>query len=292
MASSVKIAQVMTCMCSDIYQDERDGLSSKEIDAILETGRAWDLSSTLSCGGVALFPHTYLSVCASYIAACVHGALDSGADHVLALGVLHSFTDEFLAARAKERARHDLSDFALRGVHGPKMQRGEYWKSEYSLLSFVFLWNEEIKRRGIKPPKLSLRFPYLVNRQPQTLPGISELEAIAKDACLVATGDFCHHGVAYGTDKEHALTGKKALEYAKSSINDNLNVLMTGDYAQYYEHCLQVRSDSFDVGSIIYHLRGLLEPTVHDVGICDTSLLYEGTPSPSWVAPALIELKK
>src|SRR6266446_1234081 len=106
-------------LCTDIYQEERHALSREEIDAILDAGRAWELSKWLSSGGVALFPHTYLSACGPYIAACVHGALDSGADHVLALGVLHSSTDELSAARARERAHGDLSAITLRGVHGP-----------------------------------------------------------------------------------------------------------------------------------------------------------------------------
>lgn len=279
----------MTCECTSIYQDERDRLSSKEIDAILESGRAWDLSKTLDEHGVALFPHSYLSTCAPYMAACVHGALDSGSDHVLVLGVLHSFSEELFAARRLERLRHDLSHIHLRGVHGPRMQRGNYWKTEYSLLSFLFLWNEEVKRRGIKPPKLSIRFPYLVNREPHTLPGIVELEKIAKDACLLATADICHHGVAYGTKAEDVFVGEKALDYAAKSIQDNLNILMTGDFEAYYNHCIQISSDSYDVAPIIYHLRGPLTPKMLDFAINDTSLFYEGTPTPSWVAGALIE---
>ncbi len=282
----------MTCVCTGIYQDERDRLSSKDIDLILDSGRAWDLSKTLDEHGVAIFPHSYLSVCAPYIAACVHGALDSGSDHVLVLGVLHSFSDVLFAARRLERAHQDLSNFPLRGVHGPRKQRGDHWKAEYSLLSFIFLWNEEVKRRGIKPPKLTIRFPYLVNREPHTLPGIHELERIAKDACLIATSDICHHGVAYGAKPEDVLVGEAAYEYAGKSISDNLKLLMTGDLERYYEHCIKISSDSYDVCPIIYHLRGALRPKILEYAISDTSLFYAGTPTPSWVAAALIELKK
>lgn len=282
----------MPCLCSDVYQRERDILTAKQIDDLLLAGRAWDLSETLSCGGIAVFPHTYLAACGSYIAACVHAALDSGADHVLALGVLHSFSDLLLVARAKERAGEDLSGNALRGVHGPRMRRGEYWKAEYSLLSFLFLWKEEIKRRGIKAPKLSIRFPFLVNKDPQSLPGMRELEAIAKDACLVATSDFCHHGVAYGCAKERALTGDAAKKHALESIQEHLQILTSGDLAKFYQHCQAIRSDSYDVGPLIQYLRAPISAQVLDVTLVDTSELYDGAPKPSWVAASLIKLDK
>ncbi len=285
-------ASTIACLCADVYQDERDRLSSKQVDDILHAGRKWDLSKTLSSGGVAIFPHTYISQCGAYIAACVHGALDSGADHVVVLGVLHSFIDVLCAARAKEKVGEDLLDSVLRGIHGLGLDRGEYWQQEYSLLSFIFLWDEEVKRRGIKAPKLTLRFPYLVNKDPKTLPGINELEALAKDACLIATSDFCHHGVAYGVPKEQAKTGLKAVRYAKKTIQEHLGILQTGDLARFYNHCHEIRSDSFDVGTMLCHLRGHLRPTVCDVTIVDTSALYEGTPSPSWVAASLVKLEK
>lgn len=282
----------MIMSCLEAYQQERDQLSTEEINAILQAGRRWNFGKNLASGDVVIFPHTYLHVCAAQIAASVHGALDSGADQVLALGVLHSLTDEFVAARAKEKAMKDLSDLPYWGVHGPRIDRGPYWKSEYSLLSFCFLWDEEIKRRGIKAPKLTLRFPYLVNRQPDKLPGIKELEAMAKDACIVATCDFCHHGVAYGMTQQTTLTGQAALSFAKRNIETNLQILQMGDLGKYYQHCQEIRSDSLDVCSVLYHLRGSMNGTLLDLALGDVAPLFEGNPSPSWVAAALIHLQK
>lgn len=285
-------AVTMPCLCSDIYQHERDILTAKQIDAVLLAGRAWDLSKTLISGGIAVFPHTYLSACGPYIAACVHAALDSGADHVLALGVLHSFSEVLLSARANELAGADLSGNPLRGIHGPRMRRGDYWKAEYSLSSFLFLWKEEVKRRGIKAPKLSMRFPFLANKNPQSLPGMCELEAIAKDACIVATSDFCHHGVAYGCTKEQALTGEGAQNHALECIQEHLHILKSGDLAKFHKHCKSIRSDSYDVGPTMQHLRGPLSPKVLDITLVDTSALYQGAPKPSWVAASLVQLDK
>lgn len=279
-----------TCLCSGVYQDERDGLTTAQIDTILHSGRRWDLSSATKSGGAVVFPHTYILECGAYIAACVHAALDSGADHVLALGVLHSFPDALFRARNQEKQGADVSGSVLRKVHGPHAVCGNYWKNEYSLLSFIFLWNEEIKRRGVRAPKLSIRFPYLVDKNPATLPGIKELESIARDACIVATADFCHHGVAYNTENPYELND--GIEFAKGCIEDHLTILGTGDYGRYYQHCLDIRSDSFDVGPVLHHLVGSFSPDVLDMVLVDTAPLYEGFVSPSWVAASLVKLDK
>lgn len=282
----------MKVTCFLEYEEERKRLSSQQIDAILEAGRRWDLSPALSRGGVAIFPHTYLHVCGDQIASCVHAVLDSGIDQVLALGVLHSTTRQFQSARARERAHDDITDLDIRGVHGPNLRRGSYWKDEYSLLSFAFLLKEECRRRGKKPPKLKLRYPYLVNRDPRSLPGIKELERIAKDSCIVATIDFCHHGLAYGMKKEETYTGAKALQFARKNIETNLRELQVGNFERYYQNCLDIRSDSFDVGPMIYHLRGPMKTSILDVKLVDASMLFEGNPSPSWVAASLVKAEK
>lgn len=277
------------CNCTAIYQRERDRLTPQQIDKLLDSGRTWQLSSTLESGGTLIFPHTYLASCGSFIAACVQAALDTGTDHVLALGVLHAANEPLIEARRKERLGEDLVGHPLRGVHGPQHDMGYFWQKEYSLLSFEFLWNEEIKRRGIKPPRLSLRYPYLVNRSPKSLPGVAELEAIAKDACVVATSDFCHHGVAYGTLAEKTLVDDEGLAFARKNIEKHLQLLENGDFAAHYKHCLQIKSDSYDVSPMLYHLLGPLKATVCDSLLIDTSELYEGL-APSWVAASLVKM--
>jgi hypothetical protein len=284
--------KVLPCHCAGIYQKERDSLSEKQIDEILLSGRKWDLTSTLRAGGAVAFPHTYLALCGSHIAAAVHAALDTGSDHVLLLGVLHSFKEKLAEARMSERTGIDVSKHALRGVHGPDLPFGSHWKDEYSLLSFIFLWNEEIKRRGIKAPKLTQRYPYLVNQHPESLPGIQELQAIAKDAVVVATSDFCHHGLAYGTPKTKCLVGEEAIEYAKNSLTKQFDILKTNDLAAFYQQAFDVRSDSFDVSPVIRHLCGPCTGSILDLAIVDTTPLYEGNLSPSWVAASLVQFTK
>ncbi len=64
----------------------------------------------------------------------------------------------------------------LWGIQGPGLSGREEWKNEFSLANFMFLFEEEVKRRGIKSPQLIVRYPYLVGGKPELLPGIDELQ--------------------------------------------------------------------------------------------------------------------
>src|SRR5919109_1656476 len=70
----------------------------------LERGREWDLAPTLASGGVVVFPHAGVADCGHQVAAAIHGCLDSGADRVIVISVLHAFTDEMQEARTRVSA--------------------------------------------------------------------------------------------------------------------------------------------------------------------------------------------
>jgi hypothetical protein len=283
----------MRSKCYNDYLRERQSLKAIEIDRLLERGRKWNLAPVLTSGGIVAFPHTFLHSCGGYIASAVHAALDSGSDRVLALGVLHSTTPEQMAARRSERENSDVSNHELRGIYGPDLANSKRLFDEYCLLSFLFLWEEEIKRRNVKPPKLYCRYPYLANRSPETLPGIEELKILANDAVIVATSDFCHHGVAYGHEGSQLLSlGQQATEFAKESIAHNLQFLTAGNYEGYYADCHRIKSDSFDVGTLIHYLRAPLKASLLDLTIVDASSLYDGAPNPSWVAASLVQFDR
>jgi hypothetical protein len=285
----------MKSNCFDEYEKERKRLMPHQIDDILASGkvasRKGRLAECLGSKGMVVFPHTYLHSCGAFIAAAVHAALDSGADQVLAIGVLHSLTPHMLQARMEERAKKRISDTSLRGVHGPEISSGAYWQAEYSLLSFLFLWNEEVKRRGGKAPKLVTRYPYLANRSPETLPGVHELEALSKDSAIVMTADFCHNGVAYGHSKEATIGfGEHTEKMAEEYISSHLKILQEGDFDAYYQDCIRIYSDAYDVGCMSYHLRGGLRSEILDLAIVDVAPLFEGAPTPSWVAASLVAM--
>jgi len=261
------------------------------VAAILDRGRGWDLAPVLRSGGAVLFPHAGFATCGHQVAAAVHAALDSGADRVLALGVLHARTPELRAAFDRVAAGGDPADEPHRGVQGPGLGGGDAWRGEWSLTHFAFLWDVEARRRGITPPELVLRYPFLVGGRPADLPGIDELEVLARDAALVVTMDAFHHGIGYGTPAREAMAADAAgLDAAARSIRDGLALLRDGKPDDYTRHCAEHRSDGRDVGQVLHHLRGGLDASLRDLVADDTAAAY-GEPPPTWVACALVAME-
>lgn len=257
---------------------------------ILDAGRAWDLAPVLSGGGSLLFPHTTLEVCGHQIAAAVHACLDCGTPRVLVLGVLHGLTDELQAARARVAAGGDPAAELQRGIQGPGLPGPGDWKAEFSLSHFQFLWHCETRRRGTAGPELVLRYPFLAGDRPETLPGIEELEALARDAAVVATMDPVHHGIGYGDPPEEAVLPEEGgLELARSRIVEGLALLREGNCPAYRRHCVASRSDGRDTGPVLRHLRGPLAAKILDLVADDMTGPYQ-KPAPTWVAGALVAL--
>jgi len=257
---------------------------------LLEAGRAWTLDPVLLGGGAVIFPHVSLKVCGHHTAAAVHACLDSGADRVLVLGVLHALSDELEQARVRVAEGGDPSAEDSWGVQGPSLSGRTDWTSEFSLLNFLFLWHEETMRRGIEGPELILRYPYLAGGRPGDLPGIEELERISRDSVVVATADPFHHGIGYGDTADEALApGDGGLELARRRIEEGLALLGAGDHWGYNRHCVDARSDARDVGQVLRHLLGPVSGRVLDLVADDMSAAYEA-PAPTWVAGALMEL--
>src|ERR1700722_9617645 len=105
----------------DQYYEEPKTLGKEGMNAILDEGKKLgsDLTNTLNSGGAAVFPHTFLSQCGYQIAAVVHAILDSGADQVLVLGVLHPMSESLMQARSKELNEEDISTEISKGIFGP-----------------------------------------------------------------------------------------------------------------------------------------------------------------------------
>jgi len=275
------------------YYQEPRLLGERGLERVLEEGKRYNIAETLASGGSVIFPHTFINNCGYQIAAVVHACLDSGCDQVLVLGVIHRLTEDLKRCRVREVNGEDVSKEPLRGILGPGIERDNCWQNEYSLFMFETLWNSEVKRRGITPPRLIKRYPHLVNCSPETLPGIDELKDLAKDSLVVATSDFCHHGVAYGVPKSTAKSfGEEAIRFAHEKIKSSLELLQNGFYDEYYKSCLhpEAYSDSFDVSPVLRYLLGPKKVHIEDMKIVDTSPLFEQEPTPSWVAASLITL--
>ncbi len=275
-----------------LYAREHAELGERGTAEHLERGRRWQLAETLRTGGVLVFPHAGVQDCGYQIAACVHAALDSGADQVVVLSVLHAFTPAMEAARVAVAAGEDPSKFAFWGIQGPGIEGREDWEGDHALISWRHFWRAELRRRGIREndaPQVHERYPYLAGGQPQNLPGIDELARLTEGAALVSTADPFHHGIGYGDAPEEAYDPDEAgLARARAVIESGMTLLERGDYCAYNQHCVEAKSDARDTGQVYRYLRGRMSGDLLDISVTDSSELYD-QPKPTWVAGALIE---
>ncbi len=281
----------------DQYYQEPNIFGEEGMSVLMDNGKKWqkELANTLNGGGALVFPHTFLSQCGYQIAATVHAILDSGADQALVLGVLHPMSDSLMQARSKELNEENISSEVSRGIFGPGLDPNNCLQHEFSLDLFKILFEFEVKRRGIKPPKLLERYPSLVNRDPANVPGIKELEKIAKDAVVVATDDMCHHGIGYGVSAEDAIQiNRDGYQFAQTYIEDGYALLRVNNYRGYFSHWMNPLAigDPTDTTIVLKYLLGDVNPTIIDLKLVDVSMLFENDVSPSWVAAALVAFKK
>src|ERR1019366_3085638 len=116
-------------------------------------------------GGALVFPHTKLEASGHLVAAVPNAVVETGADRVLAIGVLH-------------------------GRKGGERQVYATPEDEFSLDGFTALIELAAKRAGRTRPELICRYPLLVGDDPLTLPGLDELRTLVSEGCaVVATTD-------------------------------------------------------------------------------------------------------
>jgi hypothetical protein len=285
--------QALSSYVHNMVENERRKAGPQGIEQMLERGRQWKLGDTLKHGGSIIFPHAGLKECGHQIASVVQACFDCGAERVLAVGVLHALSDELQDARVRVANGADVTKEKYWGIQGPGLAGHENWKNEFSLLNFLLLWDEELKRRSGKGPELIVRYPYLAGGRPMILPGIGKLEQIVKDgAVVVSTADAFHHGIGYGETPERALEPEKGgLDLARQRISEGLELLRIGDFWGYNQHCVSAKSDARDAGQVVRYLLGALQGRILDLTYSDTTDMYN-TPPPTWVAAALIEQKK
>jgi hypothetical protein len=241
---------------------------------------------------VLVFPHTSVKDCGYQVAACVHACLDSGADRVVVISVLHAFTDEMEQARRRVATGGDVTKEKFWGIQGPGIIGREEWKGDHALMSWRHFWTAEVKRRGLTPsqtPEVIERYPYLAGGKPDQLPGIEELAKIAENAVIVSTADSFHHGLGYGDTPENSFDhDEEGLRRAQAVIESGIRILEKGDYWGYNQHCVAAKSDARDAGQVFRYLRGQMTGRVLDMTYTDSSELYK-QPPPTWVAGALVE---
>lgn len=221
----------------------------------------------LAPGGAVVVPHTRLEITGDQIARAAATVVASGADRVLAIGVLHGLA----------RDRHDR-----RGVH----TEDGLARDEFSLDAFVEVL-------GVAAPDVDVvrRYPFLAGDAPGSLPGIDELERLVADGAFVlATTDPVHHGHAYGTAPADCLDAADpaTAPVVEAMVAAQLAALSSHRFADVAVLCDRHRSDFRDSGPVLAHLLGAgFGWHVHDLALVDYSAAL-GAPPPSWVAGALI----
>lgn len=272
-----------------LYRREHEAMGPRGTLERLEQARQWDLAPTLRAGGVLVFPHAGVLDCGHQIAAVVQACLDSGADRVIVVSVLHAFTDEMEEARVRVAAGEDPAQWPFWGIQGPGISGREEWRADHALMSFRHFWEAEIDRRGIRGPEVIERYPYLAGGKPERLPGIDELAHLAEGSFIVSTADAFHHGLGYGDPPERALHPHEGgLDLARRTIEEGMEILGRGDYWGYNQHCVRAKSDGRDAGQVFRYLRGPMAGRIVDLTYSDASELYR-QPKPTWVAAALME---
>ena len=74
----------------------------------------------------------------------MQAALDSGADKVVVLSVLHAFTPAMEAARVAVAAGEDPAAFEFWGIQGPGIDGRQEWRGDHALIS----WRHFLARRA------------------------------------------------------------------------------------------------------------------------------------------------
>jgi hypothetical protein len=272
-----------------LYRAEHAEMGERGTLERLDQARQWDLAPTLRAGGVLVFPHAGVLDCGHQIAAAVHACLDSGADRVIVVSVLHAFTDQMEDARIAVAAGADPADWPFWGIQGPGLASRDEWTGDHALMSWRHFWAAETKRRGVKGPEVIERYPYLAGGKPERLPGIDDLARLAEDAVIVSTADPFHHGLGYGDPPERALHPHEGgLELARTRIEEGIAILGRGDYLGYNQHCVSAKSDARDAGQVFRYLRGPMHGRILDMAYSDAAELYH-QPPPTWVAAPLVE---
>jgi hypothetical protein len=271
------------------YADERAELGEGGLAALFE--RAPSLS--VARGSAYVFPHTRLAVSGHFTAAVARAVVRSGADEVVALGILHGAreVDAELVRRAREGAPQARA--TLRRLHGPGVEGDVgYWSEEFSLDGFCALIELAAKLDGKGAPRVVVRYPFLVGDAPGELHGMTELRALVdRGVPVVATADPIHHGAGYGARDEDRLPREdpQTLEFARWTIERGFRALGSRDYTTFARHAAEVRSDFRDTGPVLAYLLDPARPL--DVDLLDLLLVDYAkaldAPAPTWVAGAL-----
>ena len=269
------------------YDEERHRLGEAGLSAFFDDAPRLDAPR-----GV-VFPHTRLEATGAFVAAAARAALESGADTILALGVLHGAREADAERVARARAGDAAAIAALRGVHGPGVDGDAgVWREEFSLDGFLAMLALGAARAKRDAPRVIARYPFLVGDDPSSLPGIDALARLAERAYVVATTDPIHHGVGYGTPANDARdpSADATRAWAEGAIGLQLDALRARDFRAFAARAKESGSDFRDVGPALARAAPFERAEIAALALVDYAGVL-GAPPPTWVAAALVALR-
>lgn len=269
------------------YAEERTRLGEVGLAELLD--RAPELE--VSPGGALIFPHTRLSRTGRLTAAVARAVVRSGADEVLALGVLHGGREEDADTVRRARAGDSAARLVLRRVY----EAGDaFCGEEFSLDNFVALLALAATREGTRMPQVHARYPFLVEDDPASVPGIDDVTRLVNRMPIVATTDPIHHGAGYGTREEdrRSETDEATQIWARGCIEKQLELLGSGDWTTFASLAAEVRSDFRDDGPVLAHVlrqHGFPKGDILELDLVDYADVLAAN-APTWVAAPLIRI--
>ncbi len=273
------------------YAAERAALGERGLEALVAAAP----SVAVPRGGALVFPHARLRDCGTQVAAVARAVVESGAETVVALGVLHGggSADPALVAAAKSGDRAALD--RMRRLHGPGTPGDEgFCRDEFSLDNFSALLESAARRAGRRAPRLVARYPFLAGAEPADLPGLDEVRSLlARGAVLVVTTDPAHHGYGYGTPAGAMIDDAvpSAPGRVLASVARTFGHLARREYYAFQRQCDEQKSDFRDTGpAMAALLDGPLSSRILALRLADYSDVL-AAPRPTWVAAALAEFR-
>jgi hypothetical protein len=267
------------------YAHEREKLGDVGIAERLD--RAPEVA--LPAGGALVFPHTMLSVTGHLTAAVARAVVRSGADEVLAVGVLHGGRRSQADLVKRARGGEQVARQALRKIHAGD---DPFCAEEFSLDNFVALLELAARREGKKTPRVHAYYPFLVGDDPERLPGMADVSKLAERMPVVGTTDPIHHGHGYGTALEalRRESDEATQTWARECIQTQLDMITRGQWSAFARLCAEVRSDFRDVGPVLGWLArrgGAPRGSIVELHLVDYAEVLD-IDAPTWVAGPLL----